>query len=80
MDDDEEGPLQCMLHMSGDTEHNGDAVIHLLNRHGKLLGLYLKQENSIREDQSILLYNMNLLILKLNHCFIMVFTVTVIAS
>ena len=37
MDDDEEGPLQCMLHMSGDTEHNGDAVIHLLNRYGKML-------------------------------------------
>ena len=38
MDDDEEVPLECVLHVSGDAKHSGDAVFPL-NRHGKLLEL-----------------------------------------
>ena len=37
MDDDD---LQCVLHVSGDAKHSGDTVF-LLNRHGKLLELYI---------------------------------------
>ena len=37
MDDDEEVPLECVLHVSGDAKHSGDTVS--LNRHGKLLEL-----------------------------------------
>ena len=37
-DDDEEVPLMCMLHVSGDAKHSGDTVFPL-NRHWKLLKL-----------------------------------------
>ena len=38
VDDDEEVPLQCVLHVSGDARHSGDTVFPL-NRHRKLLVL-----------------------------------------